>query len=273
MNRFLILFLLISSICFGAVDLDGTADYIVCGNTNIPTNADMTIIAVVNFDVNNASQCIVGYAVNAGVGWGAFGGNAGALWFVKYGTVAVIGPSYSANTWYSMAMRVDVSTEVEFYTWDGTTYTNQTVADSGALDPPADSAITIGRKSASLSADYFNGEIAHVAIYDSMLSDYQIESILKSQLKGIVHQYSPANLVGDWWLDDFTSGSGLNTDADGYIDRSVNVNHGQGVDGDASALNTGEFFLTYPIGPVFKITPAAAAPAGGAPQVIMVNIS
>ena len=77
---------------------------------------------------------------------------------------------------------------------------------------------------------------------------------------------------GDWWLDDFPSGSNLNTDANGYIDRSVNVNHGQGVDADTDSLNTGEFFLTYPIGPFFKITPAVAAPTDGS-QVIMVTIS
>ncbi len=92
----------------------------------------------------------------------------------------------------------------------------------------------------------FNGKVSEAAIWDVVISDNEIALLANSKVKGIPLQIQPANLQFYAPLDDFVDGTNLNTDANGYKDRSGNGNDGQGVDADTDSLNIAEQILSYP---------------------------
>ena len=78
------------------------------------------------------------------------------------------------------------------------------------------------------------------------MSQLEIDLLAKSKVKGIPLQIQPSSLKLYLPLDDFADNTALDTTVDGYVDRSGNGNHGQGVDADGDSTNTAESVLSYP---------------------------
>jgi len=262
LKSLVVILLLISSPCFGGVDLNGDADYIVIDDSaSMDLSGVFSVSLWVNFDSVAATSWLIGKT--------DFGQNKRTwhFYFEPSGTDAIefgISPDGS-------------STGIIFYEWQQTpstdTWINYVVTynkNNGATeraklykdgvlqsttvnvegnpdvyDSDIPVAIGAGRSNGTYNS-FLNGEIKEVYIWDGVeLSQTEATLLSDSKVKRIGHQIQPSSLVLYSSLDDFADGTDLNTDADGYKDSSGNGNHGQGVDADGDSLNIAETVLTY----------------------------
>ena len=231
-----------------ARDFDGVDDRIVCGTTGIPTTGDSTTIAVVKMDVFEFHDCVFNRSSGTANGWRA-GLDAGTanMRFTKQGVLDITSALVLTDgVWYALAWKADVSTDVKFFRKQITgTLSTETVADTNAITAPTGGNSIIGNRVGD-EVTAWNGPIAYVAVYDKLLADNVIESILNGADPFI------AAPVGYWHL------FGLSTEQD----WSGNNNHG---------TVTGTTVVDHPPGisaiwlaPHPRLVQVAAAAAAGA---------
>jgi hypothetical protein len=226
----LIICLSLASPSFGAMDFDGTNDYVV-----IPYNASLYVTKmtvsfwaksdITNYTVSNVYAVgMYEYATNDRV-WGVFINMAGDYWCV------ITSPDGSApslectsrvvtNEWDHIA----VTTNDNGGTW--TFYYNGiSIAVLSGPPPYTDqsSDISIG---GLYGANPFNGKIDDVRIYNRVLSANEIKSLAESRSRLDITE----GLVGWWPMDEGEIGS-VGSGTGKVLDRSGNINHGTATSG------------------------------------------
>ena len=146
---------------------DGAAGYVSVGTTSLPAaSAAQSVSAWIKFSSAAATQSVLamtgaGSAIKLGLG----GGNVQVL--KNAGTlVSVAAPS--TGTWHHVAYSWNGTTNALYI--DGVATTTTTAHDSGAV-----TAATIGASGAS--ADFFNGQIDDVRVYNQALTAAQVKSL------------------------------------------------------------------------------------------------
>ncbi len=247
------------SLAFGAVDFDGTDDYVekATPNSALDISASFTISCWVNLEALPISSSWFGVVVKVTVPpSGVFnymllldGGalaSGGVGWLLATDGNVFPGAKFSTtpnlNQWYHIAGTYTEGSDTFTIYVDGI----QQAQASAAGYPPTGTAPFLIGVDPSTAGTNFNGIIDDVRIYNRALSPSEVEVIAKGRLK-YDSLTTPGNgLVGYWPLDD--SPDGTSGDGDTFVDRSGNGNNGTGVDG---ANNTGltakaSSYLMYP---------------------------
>ncbi len=244
---------------FGAVDFDGTDDYVDGGDINAMDGlTSVTVTAWIKLAINSASGethfveksgCdgmndsgpfeLYGGATANKAGFAVYPAGANPSTYVLSGDGTT---TIDDGTWHHLAG-----------TYDGVRvrlYVNGIEENSAALAGVTLSSNTrpfdIGGYCNNHGGYFGNGLIDDVRVYNRALSASEIEVIAKGRLK-YDSLTTPGNgLVGYWPLDD--SPDGTSGDGDTFVDRSGNGNNVTGVDG---ANNTGltakaSSYLMYP---------------------------
>jgi hypothetical protein len=251
--KFLLLFMLIPTLCFSGIDFNGDADYLNCDATNIPTSYPITMYVLFDADTNTTAA-----------------GTADSM--------LTLNNTSSTNDWVQMDFWNDSGTKkVRFVIRQDNPYnpaisgsvsgivcavgvgidsTDRKLYINGSQDGTNTTAnlysdnvntILIGAYENNTGPkNFFDGVIYETGVWDTNLSVPEIELLCNSKIKRIALQIKPANLIGYWSLDDGADGVAISTDANFYKDLSSNVNSCQGVDGDGDSTNEAETVLTYP---------------------------
>lgn len=231
-----------------AVDLNGDADYINCGDLSLDLSSAWSVSAWVKPDdpggVNIALA--VDFITNAGsdadhVGVGVQSSTIDDWKIATNGETPNDGSDVSYGTLYHLVLVYD-GTKLILYVNANEDYN---VTPTGSNWQGADTFLIGGHEPDDANM-YWNGGINEVAVWSTQLSTGEISQLYKGKVKRMPLQIQPSSLVGYWPLDDYADGTALNTDADGYKDLSGNGNHGQGVDADNDSLNVAETVLSYP---------------------------
>lgn len=221
-----------------AVDITATTQEIVVGNTNIPNDSDMTLIAVAHLDTLASNRYLIsntskGNAPNS-KGW-AFGFNAsGAPVFVKLGVTALAASiTFSAGGIVAVTCKVDVDTDVKFGILE--LPTDSAFATSTSINTSAIASSAGGRqthlgnlKDLDLGMD---GRLYSAAVYNGLVADADIERIARAMIVGRYGQAGHSLLAGLWVPN--------STDATGVFDWSGNGNDSTSNDTNAIADHFG----------------------------------
>ncbi len=239
--------LLLTTVCWGAVDFNGDGDYIDIGDQAVHNSNNISIMAWFNADVwTGSTRTIVGkfdsdqddkgYTLF----WQALNNSIEFDIGIGSGFIRAFWENFtSIDTWHHIVGTYD-GTTLRLYI-DGTE--KDTTGYSGAITTETES-LRIGANSGTANR-FFNGKLSEVSIWSEALTAGEVFLLYNSKVKGMPLQIQPANLVGYWPLDDFSDGTVLDTSVDGYKDRSGNGNDGTGVDADGDSTNVAEQVLSY----------------------------
>lgn len=245
-----LLMLLVPSVCWGAVDFDGTDDSISCANPS-PPELDHTFAATIDFDTCTQGGTAISASDKSGFqlwSWFGVGGSSGAWTFrVASRDNDSTQESLESTTTFSGGVHTAVGvrasdTEAEIFI-DGASDAQSTSFEMDGtvlLDT-----ITIGALERSSGLIFLIGcQVNEAAIWNRALTDAEAEAVSSGGVRLMAQQF-PTSLVGYWTLDDYSDG----TSGDGsvFLDRSGN----QTCTGNDGANNTGltvsaETGLSYP---------------------------
>ncbi len=240
---------------FGAVDFDGTDDYIALTDGVFDSLTQGTISAWIKWNGTTTGAIIDQGDCQTDDGQFEF--------YISSGAIGV----WAVNDAASCNASVDASVSISDPTdWHHVVYTNDTSGHKVYVDG-VEQVLTYNTGNSStdfffdnpqsgepyriggvmmVASESFPGLIDDVRIYNRVLTATEIEIIAKGRLK-YDSLTTPGNgLVGYWPLDD--SPDGTSGDGDTFVDRSGTGNNGTGVDG---ANNTGltaraSSYLMYP---------------------------
>lgn len=250
MNKFLLLFMLIPSLCFGNVIFDGIDDRIVSGDSDFEGMTKLSFSILVKRNGNsvsgnngrilhkNGTFTIFWFDSDSGLGANdndiAFG--LYHLGFTAIQTTAktttdyinIIGVWDSGVTWKLYIDNIEVATGSK----GGTGGTS--------VDP-----LILGLDE-DLSTAGFNGDINEVYVWTGYILTEADRVTLNSKGKRIGLQISPANLKLYLPIDDIADG--VSADGATFKDLSGNGNDGTGDDGanNTGLIGAAETLLTYP---------------------------
>lgn len=266
--KFMLLFLLIPTLCFGGVDFNGDADYI-----NLGTVSSCS-------DFQSGFSLFVIVKTTQTIPFGVFGDYDGddtgifvslneqadgtdtagriRVFIDDNGSALVNGRcQFGVNTdtgindgdFHSLFISVNTSCSAVI-TIDGGSAETITYPDA-TLDWSYLSDCSINSYIGSANSDgtpvfIADGIIDELYVWHTNLTQAQGDILHNSKIKRMGLQIEPSNLKAYLPLDDYGDGVALNTDADGYKDLSGNANHGQGVDTDGDSDNVAETVLSYP---------------------------
>lgn len=239
---FLILTLIfIPTLGFCVLNFDGGDDYIGFGDVDVVDvgTGDITMTAWINTNNFDDYQTILAKETFTDDLQWRINQTTGVQIIYIAGSASLGGTGLAVNTWYSVTA-VRKSGNVQLYL--------NGIPD-GALDSNAGSIsntkpLSIGSR-ISGTAQFFDGLIDEVAIWNTALTQTDITLLYASKVKGMPYQIQPANLVAYWPLDDLPEGGDLAGAT--FVDRSSNTNNGTGSDADTSGgQGKAEEVLSYP---------------------------
>jgi len=154
-----------------AISFDGSTDLFTLASNILNGASAYTIEAVVNLDATAAAQIVFDERDGSGDGVILFFASGGIPRAIHNGSGGVDGPSISAGSWHHIHVVWNGST-LTVYT-DGVAGTPVSIATavSTTVQP------TIGRRSYS-SAQFLGGDLSHVAIYPTALSQSDIDDLI-----------------------------------------------------------------------------------------------
>ncbi len=212
-----------------ARDFDGIDDRIPIGATNIATTGSSTTIVVHRPDNTGAAyQSVLTNSTGTENGWRCDSrGGTNVMAFTKQGLVDISSTLALTNgTWYALAWRHIVTTEVVFYRKEitSTTISQETVANTTAINSGAGAVIgsRIGDEAVAL-----DGALALVLHYNADIGDTLTQLILSAN--GLyIH---PANLslhMHLWGLSAESDWSGNNNHSTSIVGTTV-IDHPPGI--------------------------------------------
>ena len=220
MNKFILLFLLIPSVCWGAVDLDGTDD-VLCKEdadlTNLPTTVPFSVTAWANLDTfaDNESFITFGEASGTDSGFRFSLSGSDELEMGYLGNTTLATTTFSVPTgediFIAAACQSDHDCTFWLYTPSSGTWTSEEVTTGSSMNTVAsNSEIIVGARTINSSnctslQSFLDGTIYHLRLYDVELSDQEVRGIGGSRLKRIYVR--PSGLVLDYSFDDSPSGA------------------------------------------------------------------
>jgi len=252
---FIVIFLLVTSVCYGGADYDGVDDGFTCGSdTSLNPTTAVSVCAWINTDGNNTaddSQNIVDSRSDGqsnSHGWVLQYDSTGAedrVRFFIYDTAFRGGGTFglTADTWHHLCGTWSAATgDVQVYangilrdTFSGHT-TN--IAYSGTHTT------SIGFSKRSGDSEFFNGTITDPAVWDVKLTTAQVLGLFSSQFKRLSLQTQPANLQAYWPID--RCADGVSCDTLTFNDLSSNSNTCTADAGaNTSLIGQEEKVLTY----------------------------
>ena len=254
----LLIFLTSCSLLWSGVDLNGDADYIECGITNLPTSYPVSIMAIV--DIDNIG--IASGSAGTILAWSDTSSDTAYIQLnilndagTMKGRFVVRNGNYYPAVSSSLSGKV-VLIGVASSSTDRKLYVNGSLDGTNAVGvtyPVSLDTCTVGvLDRVTGKVDLYNGSLTEVAVWDVALSANQIKQLSDSRVKGMPLQFKDADNNGTQDLqlylplDDFANGTALDTSTDGYKDLSGNGNHGTGVDSDGDSKNIAEEVLSYP---------------------------
>lgn len=240
--RALVIVMLLCSSGWGAVDLNGDADYITVSDTGLSLNRNFSIAGWVYADVSD-TMAIIGHGCGA---WLVRVVSGLKFNFLESNVQSLLTSStnFSAQTWTHFVFVMNTTGGMGFYlngVIDGTAGTSNNFS-----AVTCDAQIGIDEDCSGCgNANYFNGKLSDLAIWDIEISADDALKLAKSRGKRMPLQIKPSNLIAFWPLDDGVDGSILNTASNFYKDID-STNHGTATDADGDSLNSAELILTYP---------------------------
>lgn len=260
--KFLLLFMLIPSLCFGAVDLNGDADYILASDgASFDLIDDFSFSVWVNFGatVPSSGESYILSKTDFGEGKRVYhmtweGGNGrwamatGDVSGTSTGTYYVFSDTPATNTWHNLVYTYDTNrgnnNRWKFFI-NGVEKTLSSLSEPVSAIVNEDTPFMIGTsRSGGSFANQFAGKINEIYVFSKVISLTEKDTLAFSKVKRVGLQISSLNAY--FPLDDFADGTVLNTDVGGYKDLSGNGNNGQGTDADNDSFNIAETVLTYP---------------------------
>lgn len=232
------------------IDFDGADDVITFGSTDdiLTENGALTISVWINPNTLGEGNIgrIVGREnnVSPGVGFRMIA-TASVRFFVFGSTVLGVTASNDSivlNTWQHIALTWDGSTtatNVHIYV-NGIEVTYAAQTNGVSLANNSTQVLAIGNTNTA-NAQTFDGQISEVALWDSVLSLYEIRQLAFSRVKRIPLQISLSNLKAYWPLDDFSNGSSA-SGSNSIRDLSPEQRHGTPAN---SPLGYSEEVLSY----------------------------
>ena len=185
-------------------NFDGVNDDINFDNANMADQGDGTTIAVIRRTAAVAFSSILVNNTTTSNGWRCddFGVNDFLSFSKQAGTDAESTLALTQNDWYIVGWRVDVSTNIIFYRMlmsDPTSLATDTVADTSTIFAVGSGAHGyIGSRGVD-DVTVFDGDIARVLHWDTLVADADIQKIIRSYLRN-AYSYNFANLRLDYHL-------------------------------------------------------------------------
>ena len=256
LNKLLItiLFLLVCSVGYCGVDLNGDADYINAGDI-LDGETTFSFCAWVNNDdvTSDAAIAVNTSAVvdNGFLFWrddvAAISGRTDTYSVRINATVDYIlegatGASIAGDNTFVCFTFDSIADELRLYV-NGSEDVNSPVNSGDGAMVDSNHIVSLGYFLDG-STWAFNGKINNTIFCSDVLSSAEILNLYKSKMKRDPLQLN--NLLQFLSLDDFSDGTALDTSADGYKDSSGNGNDGTGVDADGDSTNIAEEVLSYP---------------------------
>ena len=206
-----------------ALSCDGADDSMQASSAALPTGGDDRSIAfwMKGVDTAPGNRMLVGYG-NAtdrqmsSVIQGLGGQPASTFGFWGWGADVPSVSTMMNDTWHHIAVSI-AGTDVTVFL-DGNVANTATIA---ALETPADTTLWVGNFSAIMGP--YQGAFDEVAIFNTTLSEEDVQQLMNDGLASILAPIDPATIVGLWLFDE---GSGDTT-----ADSSGNGNDGALVNG------------------------------------------
>ncbi len=272
----IVLFLFLSSTCFGSVDFDGASDYII-------SDAN-----VVDFGTNDFSIAF----------WGKFGTDV-TTWRHIFsnkddfgashvrirvdrtgGTLDILVESTSVDSMNSTITVNDnvwrhyvlVRTTGNFPAIVARLYINGVLdnTDQGSVawngDLGTDDFFWLGTDGANIGTSELDGIITDFAVWTSQLTAGEVSLLYNSKVKRMPLQIQPSSLVWYMPLDDVAEGTGINGSV--FSDMSSNKKDATGVEASGTTGGKAEEILSYHPFAIIVTRDAGVAPSAG--QVIMI---
>lgn len=253
----LIIFNFLSWPVLAGVDFDNTDDFLDCNCTNVVTG-NMSIFAWIYHDTNASFDTIIEHAGGAPDSNTAnniiynLGLNSSGRLSIIHETTS--GSNISTNSvgvvstsaWNHVGWVRDVNAGTyAFYINGSLDSTGTYSAGSGPLGGSSGE-VNIGAEPVSGFANFFDGKIAEVAVWNSKLTATEIETLFKSRLKRVPLQTQYANLQMYYPLDERSDGVSV----DNLTFLNIKDNS-KTMTGNNGANNTGltavaEQILSYP---------------------------
>lgn len=254
----LLLFLLISTLCFGGVDFDGVDDTVRITEATNLTYSAFTIYARVIFDVVNKQQYLYANQNSAnsnldGIIWWMNGtSSAGSLTLTaNFGDPTAVfreanGGTINAGTEYVLIGTHDGSgTATNIHIYKDCAEVSYSVNTNGSgTHVPSTGLSVIGGRTFDNNRN-FNGKIKEMAVWTTQLSESERAMICNAKTRRVPLQIQPASLDIYYTLDDCADGTSC--DGDAFRDETGNTT----AVGNDGANNTGltataETVLSYP---------------------------
>ena len=217
---------------YNFIDLDGSDEYIDCGDgTSLDTTSAMTLSVwfkrdgtstdfLASRDDTSSNRNWAMYIYNNKLNFDFTIGGSGKS--VGEGTTTL-----SADTWFHAVFTHDGSNQA-IYINSGV---ENTSSHSGSIDND-DVSLYLGRRASA----YINGKIGQTALWNRGLSSTEVSAIYNLGRHGnLLDSYSD-NLVGYWGMSALDASTGLSDSISTIYDRSGNSNHGIPDNADAGDL-------------------------------------
>ena len=231
----------ISVPCFGAVNFDGTDDYIDCNADNSLQPTSFTLSLWINCEGNSddAHSFLAG-SLDDSKGFELMVANTTYnVWWAHSQNFAIngIGVSLILNEWYHFVFVYDENVGTFVYS-NGVL--QDTDGNNGAMDYSGSPEFWIGERQDNFGAT--QGTITEVALWNIALTASE-SRLLYTRIKGMPLQVQYDNLVGYWPLDDHAA---TNTagGANGLIFKDVSSENNNGTASGGKIV--AEEVLSYP---------------------------
>lgn len=205
-----------------SIGFDGTNDYVNLGNSNsVRITGNITISSWVKFNQIPSDSTVYSLVdKNEAGGYGIIANEASSgkletyFYIGGYKNAGIALSSLSAGTWYHIIGRYN-GTGVDFYL-NGVK--QQSVATTGSISDISYN-LTLGANPGPTYAEFFNGNLDEVGIWNRSLSDSEILNLYKRGILSLKFQVRAGNtnpITSDYLGPDGTSSS--------YFDNNQNIN-------------------------------------------------
>ena len=221
---------------YNFIDLDGSNEYIDCGD--IDTSGNFSFSCWFNADSVTGHHMIFSMSdqsTSDGMSCGFFSGKGGKIYATaKHGDTDSTKATSALSTgqWYHLVVTKSSGQTENIYI-NGASDTNSADTNWGLADETV-----IGSRNAG-SNFLFNGKISQASVFNKILSATEVSAIYALGRHGnLLDSYSD-NLKGYWAMSALDASTGLSDVGDGTIyDRSGNSNHGTATNTESADLKS-----------------------------------
>ena len=218
---------------YNFIDLDGSNEYIDCGDgTSLDTTSAMTISMWFKRDGTSTDRLASRNDGGSNINWQLYiySNNINMDYNIGSNRNIAGSTTLSADTWFHVVFTHDGTNQVLYINGSS----DATGSHSGSINN-GDVSLFLGRR----TTGYFNGKIGQTALWNKGLSATEVSAIYNLGRHGnLLDSYSD-NLVGYWAMSALDAKTGLSDVGNGTIyDRSGESNHGTATNTESADLNS-----------------------------------